>query len=419
MKKIYLQFIYRVLAFYGKKVIARYNPTIIAITGSVGKTSTKEAVFQVLHDQFGDDVRKNHGNLNAEIGVPLTILGFAKIPHKFLWPFFLIYAAFKLYPKKYPKYLVLEMGVEKKGDIAYLTKIARPDFGIITSVFGAHIENFQSLKEYQEEKISLINIIKPGGTLFLNFDDPELCKFLEDNIVSYSIDKSGTDFRAENIKSTLLGTEFRIICTGYKISVKSHLFGKHLVYNSLAAAALADKLGISLLKAGKSLEKIKPLPGRMNIIEGLKDSIIIDDTYNSNPSSAKAAADVLAEIDYPYRKVVIFGNMNELGKHAKEEHRAIGKYFSDKCDFAVFVGPHSEIMREAYGKKSNSLAFNNRKEVIALLPEIVKNNDLVLIKASQNKNFFEEITKSLMKNPKEASSKLVRQDAFWKNKKNY
>lgn len=157
MKKVYLNFIQWVLAKYARSVITKNNPFVIAITGSVGKSSTREAAYQVLSDHFGaDEVRRNLGNLNTEIGVPLTILGYEKQPSNLIWPIFLVGSYFRTFTKKYPKYLILEMGVDHPGDIAYLCSIAQPDLAIITSTEGAHLANFKSLEQYRDEKISIV-----------------------------------------------------------------------------------------------------------------------------------------------------------------------------------------------------------------------------------------------------------------------
>ena len=417
MKKYYLKIIQKILATYARRVLQNHNPIIIGITGSVGKTSTKEAIYQVLSDEFGADVRKNFGNLNTEIGVPLTILGYNKLPNKYSWPIFLILAFLRSFQKEYPKYLILEMSIDKIGDMKYLTSIAQPNYVVITSTRGAHLEYFSNEEEYQKEKISILHAMKDGGVAVLNYDDLALSKIREDNVTSFAIDNTA-DYRAENVRLTLDGTEYRIICTGYKVAVKSQLLGKHLVYGQLAAFAIGDLLGISRLKIGKSLEKIKPMPGRMHLIKGKNKSLIIDDTYNScNPTSVKGAVDLISAINYSGRKVVIIGNMNELGQNSRVAHEEVGEHLKGKCDLAIFVGKNAPFMAKAFGDNKKSLIFNTRDEVISVLPKILKEKDLILIKASQNGNYFEEITKAWMKDPQEAAKLLVRQDKFWKGKK--
>lgn len=414
MKNAYLKLIYKILAYYARRVIRQYSPKIIAITGSVGKTSTKDAVFEVLHDAFGSKVWKTEGNLNAEIGIPLTILGYKKVPNKFTWPFFLLGLAFKKF-KNYPEYLVLEMGVERAGDLAYFASIARPDIAAITSVTAAHIANFRNIEEYQNEKLSILTKMSPDGKVIINADDPVLSKIDNREIITISTEKKSADYYSDDIKVSLSGTEFRINFTGHKISVKSSLLGRQMIYSQLFGFAIGNILGIQSMQAGKSLSKIMPIAGRMNLIEGKDDIKIIDDTYNSNPTSLMAALSTLSEVKHSGRKVALIGNMNELGGAEKAAHEEIGKFARGKCDLPVFVGPNAKLMAASFGEGAKS--YLNRNELIAALPEIINKNDLVLIKASQNGNFFEEVVKVLMKNPSDATKLLVRQGKFWKNKK--
>lgn len=417
MKNIFLKFIYFLLANFARRVIKRHRPFVIGITGSVGKTSAKEAIYQVLADEFGAEVAKTPGNLNAEIGIPLTILGFDSVPNKFFWIFFLAIAYIRSYRRNYPKYLVLEIGVEHPGDIQYFSTIIQPSIGVITSVSPAHLANFRSEKALQEEKISLKDIIAPEGKMFLNIDDPVLSNVRNDRTVTVGILNRQADYRADTIQMTLQGTEYRIETTGQKIAVKSKLIGKQLIYSQLFAFAIGQSLGIQSLKIKKSLEKLTPVNGRMRIIEGKNNIVIIDDSYNANPSSMKAALETLSQIKYSGRKVAILGNMNELGSIEKQAHFEIGKFAYGKCDLAVFVTPNAEVMADGYNDKQTVLTFNNRSLLLKSIDGIIKPNDLILIKASQNKNFFEEIVKYLMKNPENASGLLVRQDGNWLYKK--
>ncbi|PIS07885.1 hypothetical protein COT78_01475 [Candidatus Berkelbacteria bacterium CG10_big_fil_rev_8_21_14_0_10_43_13] len=418
MKKLGLKFIHWILFLEARKVIRRHDPFVIGVTGSVGKSSTKEAIYQVLYDKFGAEVRKSHGNFNSELGLPLSILGYGekKRISNWVWPFFLFQAYLKTFQKTFPKYLVLELGVDKPGDIAYFGRILKFDMVVITSAAGAHLGNFDSLADYQNEKISLTKELKPGGLVIANADDPILSKINLAKIIFYSIYHK-SDFYAESVQPSLEGTDYRICSLGQKISVKSKLLGSQFVASSLPAFIIGHQFGIQSLKIKKSLERIEPLPGRMRLLEGKRDCIIIDDTYNSSPTSAKAALDVLEQIKYSGRKVAILGNMNELGRFELDEHKSLGDYSRDKADLTVFVGKNAGIMAIANGKRDKVLVYDNRADLSKNLNKIVKPKDLVLVKASQNGNFFEETSKQLMKNPEKASELLVRQSKFWLKKK--
>ncbi|MCX6808639.1 MAG: UDP-N-acetylmuramoyl-tripeptide--D-alanyl-D-alanine ligase [Candidatus Berkelbacteria bacterium] len=417
MKKYALKFIYYILASLARKVLAEHKPFVIGITGSVGKSSTKEALYQVLKDRFGNDVRANFGNLNAEIGIPLTILGYTELPPKFLWPCFLVGAYFKTYEKEYPKYLILEMGVEHPGDIKYFGTIVNLDLAVITSTAPVHIANFRNHEHLKEEKISISKILKNDGILFANSDDVDLSKIDQKNVVTVSQGESSkATYKALGVNLTLSGTDYRIETTGQKISIQSKVLGRQFIYANLLAFAVGQWFGIQSLEIKKSLEKLRPIPGRMNLIAGKNGVTIIDDTYNASPASVAAAISILAEIDVQRRKVLILGNMNELGGLEKEAHVQIAKFAKGKCDLALFAGPNAALMAQNFG--SGSFAFMNRSELMNKLDDFIIKDDLVLIKASQNNNFFEEVTKRLMKNPVEAKSLLVRQSSFWLRKKN-
>ncbi len=417
VKEWYLKIIYKVLASYAKKVIETHSPFVIAVTGSVGKSSAKEAIYKVLQDQYGDKVRANYGNLNAHLGVPLTILGYSAVPNRLTWPIFLIRAYLKTKVKKYPKYLVLELGIYKVGDMDDFMAIAKPDIAVITSLDGAHSENFATLSEYQKEKLKIIDYLKENGKIVLNYDEPELVKIVGPNVISVAVNNRKANFRIENSKVTLGGTEYRLETTGQKISIKSKLIGRQSIYSQLFAFAIANQFEFNFLKTKKSLEEIESYPGRMKLISGIRGISIIDDTYNSNPASVRAGLDALSSIITPRRKVAILGNMNELGDIEKDAHIDIAKYAADKCDFLVVVGHNAEIMHNNLKNKKKVIKFKSRAELLKSIDDIIESNDIVLVKASQNGNFFEEVVKYLLKDKKSASNLLVRQSRYWMGKK--
>lgn len=420
MKDFILKLIYRVLRSCARRVILRHNPRVVAITGSVGKTSTKESIACVMKESFGDQVRSTHGNLNAEIGIPLTILGYTKTPPKISWPIFIISAWFRTFTKIYPKYLILEMGVEHHGDMEYFGSIVNPEVGVITAATPSHVANFKSISEMQSEKAKMSQILQENGLLIYNLDDDYLSKQNFKKSISYSIKNKKSDCKAGEISLSENGMDFLINYKNEKIYLKNRLLGEHLVYTDLAAYCVGKYFGISSEKIVLSLEKRDPIAGRMNLLNGRQGVKIIDDTYNSNLASARAALNTLADIKYRFgRKVAIIGNMNELGSIEKESHVELAKYAKGKFDLVIFSGQNAKIMYDAYGDKKTSKKYNNRREIISKLDQIIKPNDLVLIKASQNKNFLEEVTKELLGDKDEAKNVLVRQSKIWHKKKKY
>jgi len=419
MKKMGLKLIHRVLLLEARKVIRQHKPFIIGITGSAGKSSTKEAIYQVLSDKYGDKVRKAYGNFNNELGVPLSILGYGqrKQPPGIFWPLFLIQAYFRTLSRDFPEYLVLELSADKPGDIAYFGQILRLDIAVITSISGAHLANFKNLDQYRREKLSIIKLVKDSGMVIINGDEIKKNDIDFENVISYGIKNQKNDFYAENIVPTLSGTEFRICGVGRKIAVKSAMPGRQFALSLLAAYAVGQKFSIQSLDIKKSLEKIKPLNGRVNILEGRDGTVLLDDTYNASPTSVLAALDLLAEIKYAGRKVAILGNMNEIGRDEKKTHFEIGEYSRDRADLAIFAGKNAQTMTDGRNDANSTRIYRSRRDIIDNLSNLIKPNDLILIKASQDENYFEEITKALLEKPETASEVLVRQNKLWLKKK--
>lgn len=414
MKKKVLKIIYSKLAEVAKEMLTMHKPEIIAITGSVGKTSTKEAIAHLLRTVHGEEVRATSGNLNAEIGVPLSIMGYSKQPSKTQWPLFLIKIKKHLKDKKYPRYLVLEMGVENPGDIDYFCNIAKPSIAVITAATPAHVANFSDLSDMQNEKLKLSKYVKPDN-LFYNADDEYLFMNIK-NGISYSANKSEAEIYAECLETTINGNKYDLIIGEDRLQISNKLIGKQMVYSDLVAAGVARKLGMKLAEIRNGLNSRKPYIGRMNLLKGSSNINIIDDTYNANPASVKAAIDTLSDMKYPGRKVLILGNMNELGNSELEEHLKISRYIPENIDVVIFSGPHSiEMKKECHA--SQVFCYKNRLEVQKKLKNIIRDNDLVLVKASQNKNYFEEIVKCLLNDNIKSEEVLVRQGREWKRKK--
>jgi len=416
MKDQALKSLYRILKSYALKVIKRHNPFVIAVTGSVGKTSAKEAIYTIMNEKFGVEVRSTTGNLNAEIGIPLTILGYKNYPSKWLWPVFLVGAYFRTLKRKYPKYLVVEMGIEHPGDINYFGSIVRPDIAVITAATPAHVANFKSVEEMQAEKVSIREIVKEGGSVIYNNDDKYLSEQKFVSAVKYSI-MSESDFKANKIEVDLSGNNYQVKTPEGVINIKSNLVGRQMIYTELAAISVAKRLKIENEVIQSGLSKMNQYPGRVQILEGIESSTIIDDSYNSNPASAKAALDLLSELKTDGRKIAILGNMNELGEIEKDVHRELGAYAKGKCDVAIFAGANAEIMQKGFADNKCSKAFFGRDELTSELNNFVYKDDIILVKASQNGNYFEEVVKFLMKEKGRASELLVRQGPEWMKKK--
>ncbi|MCD4693985.1 UDP-N-acetylmuramoyl-tripeptide--D-alanyl-D-alanine ligase, partial [bacterium] len=336
MKKL-IQLKLKILA---KTILRKYNPRIVGITGSVGKTSTKEAVFNVLSSKF--NTRESIKNYNNELGVPLSIIGI-KSPGKSLFGwFFVFFKALKLIllkDKDYPEFLVLEFGVDRPGDMEYLISIAKCDIGVITTIGSSHLEFFKTVKNIQKEKSVLIKELKREGWAILNYDD-ELTKELKSaaktKILTYGF-HSEANVRAQNLVfsfeenrdiDNMSGVSFKLNHEGSVVPIKlPRVIGYSAIYSSLAAASVGIAYKMNLVEISDALRNYYLPYGRMNLIKGIKNTLIIDDSYNSSPQSSISAIDFIKKIDLENkgRKWAVLGDMMELGSYTEEGHREVGR----------------------------------------------------------------------------------------------
>jgi len=419
----------KLLAFFAKRILNRYKPKIIGITGSIGKTSTKEAAFMVLKDKFR--VRRNVKNYNNEIGVPITIIG-TETGGKSLIKWLKIFAkALKLWlikNKKYPEVLILEMGADKPGDIRYLVDMVPLDIGVVTKVSPVHIEFFGTIEAIAKEKGQIVKNLKSNKTAILNFDDPKV-KSMEHitkaKVLSYGYSEDsemkvvGIDVKVEDEK--VKGMSFKLSYKGSTIPMMlPGVIGRHQLYAALAGAAIGVAMGMNMVDIGQTLKKYRSPKGRMRVIEGLNNSTIIDDSYNSSPDAAHAAIDAVSKVPRRGRLIAAFGEMLELGDLAISEHQKLGEA-AVKAGFEKIyaVGKLAKYIRK--GASMAGLSLENIKvyEKSELAAEQIKkdlrDSDLILVKGSQGPR-MEKVAKALMAHPERASQLLVRQSKAWLRK---
>jgi len=423
MKKILIT-ILRVLS---KLVVQKYKPEVIAITGSVGKTSSKEAIAQILATKFR--VRKTASNYNNEIGVPLTILGASKSPGKNIlgWLNIFIKAlSLLIFPIKYPQKLILEFGADHKGDIDYLVSFIPVYIGVLTRVSRVHMQYFKTLGSVFNEKKKIFKNINVKGKGIINNDDV-LIKTLENKLdcrtISYAI-KNEADVQATDLqiidRNGIIGMNFKLKYQGNVIPIfLPQALGLAQVYAFLSGASVALQYGFNLVEVSSFAGRYKAPKGRTNLIKAINNAYLIDDSYNSSPEAAKMSLDLLSTMRSLIvgKRIAVLGDMLELGRESVFAHKEVGKYVVEKkIEILLTTG---EISRHTYlaAQKAgmspeNNIYFREQESLISHLKSILKKNDLVLIKGSQGSR-MEKVSKAIMQNSEQAPDLLVRQSLDW------
>ena len=351
----------------------------IAITGSVGKTTTKDMVAAVLGARFR--VHKTEGNFNNDIGVPLTLL--------------------KL--ERQHEVCVVEMGMDHAGEIDYLGKLVEPDMALITNIGDAHIENLGSRENIFKAKCEIFPHLKPDGLAVLNGDDPMLAS-LKGTLPQRSVfvgGGEGLDYTACDLNSDNVGhLSCRIKTPRSQFEADIPALGNHMIYPTLMAAAVAEAMGMAPDEIVRGIGAFLPTKMRMNIIRCKGDIVILNDAYNANPQSMRAAAAVLGNSGQKRWKVAVVGDMKELGAGSEQFHRAVGGYFAQAgADRLIAVGDLARFMAE--GAKAAGLEqadyFPTLGEAKNALSREVRAGATILVKASRSMA-FEKIVDFLLAN---------------------
>ena len=312
----------------------------IGVTGSSGKTSTKELIAAVLRTRF--KTKATEGNLNNHIGVPLTLIRL----------------------DEGDEYGVVEMGMNHPGEIAPLARMTAPEIGVISSIGPAHIEFFDNQAAIAEEKAQLIAALPVNGLAVLNSDDEWSRRVVDRSAARVVWVGNGphSTWRAEDLRVTAEGLSFKIIHDGESVMIYLPVFNRVMVGNALLAAAVGEACGLSLAEIAKGLESVR-LPGsRMQVVKA-RGAWIINDAYNANPDSMKAALVALKEFPAAQRRLAVLGSMGELGQHAVDLHRAVGEFAAKQgIDFLLAVGPNAD----AYCTGAIAAGIDHNKVAVAL-----------------------------------------------------
>ncbi len=346
--------------------------TVIGLTGSVGKTTTKEMVACVM-EQKGETL-KTEGNFNNEIGVPKTL--------------------FRL--QETTKNAVIEMGMDGFGQISVLTKCAKPDSAIITNIGVSHIENLGSREGILKAKLEMLDGLSKGSSLFLNGDNDMLSTVKNDdyNIVFFGIENKNCDILAEDITEIGLSTEFVAVKGDIRQKITIPTVGIHNVYDALSAFAVGLEYGISPENIAKGLGNYVPSGMRQRIREA-GGITVIEDCYNASPDSQKAGLNSLCKIAKG-RKIAVLGDMLELGSYSETAHRTVGEYAAEcEIDMLYTFGKESKYMAEGAKNSGmdNVFAFTDKTELTNTLLSEIKNGDTFLFKASRGMKLEEVFEK--------------------------
>jgi len=424
MKSKKLLFLEKLLRFMAVAVLKRHKPKIIAITGSVGKTSTRAAVFAVLSARYY--VRENQKNYNNEIGIPLTIIGSESGGKNILkWIWISIKWFFILIFPKYPEILIFELGVDRPDDMKYFMSFIHPTVGIITNVSLSHIEFFKTVENIAKEKRILFESLAPDGYAVLNADDEfvmEMGNRTKAQVLTYGLNENATVNATNPIynyeENKPEGISFKLNYDGKNVPIRlKNLLALHYVYAALAAISVGSIFKINLVDIAEALEPLRAPIGRLNLLEGIRGSYIIDDTYNASPISTVAALSVLGQLKAK-RKITVLGDMLELGDQTELGHKEVGKkIFSEKIDIFIAVGRRMRYAIEqlvALGfPQSNILQLEDPMTAAEKIFQIVREGDLVLVKGSQGMR-MEKIVEKIIADPSQTKNLLCRQNKEWK-----
>jgi UDP-N-acetylmuramoyl-tripeptide--D-alanyl-D-alanine ligase len=420
---MFKSFIQKKLESYVRVYLKKHSEIkLIAVTGSVGKTTTKVAIATILSKRFR--VRLKEDNSNSDLSAPLAILGIdypENIRSISAWLAVFEAARDRIKSPTDVDVIVQELGSDRIGQIPHFGTYLRPDISVITAVSPEHMEYFKTIDTVAKEELAIASFSKQ---VLVNRDDIDgkFAKYLTNaNVNTY-----GTNATAEYH----FISESYLMQNGYKgdfvapelptpVTSRIHVLGEYALRPAIAAAAIALKLGMNSAEITRGLSEIRPIQGRMNVLKGIKDMTIIDDTYNSSPLAAESSLRVLYQIDASQR-IAVLGSMNELGLTSDAEHEKLGK-LCDPSELAwvITVGDIAE-RKLAPAARSNGCKVKSFKNAImagAFVRDILENGAVILFKGSESGIYLEEAIKEVLQSPSD-ESKLVRQSPAWLQRKN-
>lgn len=412
MKFIARFLVVSVLGWQVRRLREKHVFKIVGVVGSIGKTSTKRAIAESLGSSVR--VRYQAGNYNDLASVPLVFFG-QELPslfNPFAWlKVFVINE--RILSRPYPfDVVVVEVGTDGPGQIATFSKYLHLDVAVVTAIAPEHMEYFSDLDAVAAEELSVRGY---ADKLIVNADlvDEKYLKDME-GVITYSIRKAA-DYRGKT-GVYKKGYSDITITKNNKVIVAERLpiFSEAQLYSAVAASSLWDTLGLELSGLAAGLSSVTPVPGRMQLLDGIKGATIIDDSYNASPGAVISSLDTIYKLPADH-KIAVLGNMNELGSFSKDAHIFVGEHCSPKeLDEVITIGPDANayLAQAARDQGCRVSSYDSPYEAGEYLKTILRKDSLVLVKGSQNRVFAEEAIKSILANP-EDSSRLVRQSRDW------
>lgn len=417
-------FIKKILCYLVKQILRKYNPDVIGVTGSMGKTSVKWIVAGILQNKFR--VRASVSSYNTFIGLALTIIGKESPCRSVVGWLAVLWSGLKLTLKKdldYPEVLVLEMAANKPGDLRKVVEMVELDIGVVTAVGPTHLEFFKTTRKVAQEKRRLISGLSKTGVAVLNRDDSEVYEMRNKtgaDVVTFGFHPdadaraSDVNFKINADTETPEGMIFKLIYKGNVVPVfLPGVIGEHIIYPSLAAIAIALAMGMNLVEITQVMQTIIMPPGRMRLLAGIKDTLLIDDSYNASLAPMRSALETLAQcpVKAGGEKYAVLGDMLELGASTADSHREIGLRVAEAgTNFFITVGEAmksaAQAAREGGLNEHQIASFNNSQEAGRFLQEKLKFNDIVLIKGSRAMR-MEKVVKEVMAEPERAEELIV------------
>jgi UDP-N-acetylmuramyl pentapeptide synthase len=417
------------LGVWARLILRRYRPTIIAVTGNAGKTTTKEAIAAVLATKYR--VRATGGNLNNELGIPTTIIGdFAQQYYRsggtFLFWLQVLLTAVRVlvYNRDYPQVLVLEYGADHPGDIKRLVHMFPPHISVVTQVgdIPVHIEFFASAQELAAEKAQILKHLTTSDVAVLGYDDLTVLEMREKthaHVLTYGLG-DGADVQVTNVHPRLegvrpVGIGFDIHLNGSTMPVTiGGTIGAGIARAAAAGVAVGSAMNVGLADAVEALVRMEPPAGRLRIIDGVRGTVLIDDSYNASPAAVHLAIDAVRHLPAS-RHVFVLGDMLELGAHSVQAHQAVGTMAASVADVLVCVGERGRFIADAAGNQMPPAQIHwaaDSRTAAGMVQQLLRAGDLVLVKGSQGMR-MERIVQELMAQPERAPELLVRQSARW------